>query len=640
MAELEFLSDFRLREGEDDVLKAQWYIVAASALTAACAGEQVAKLYQLVTQDLPVETRKLVQRRIKEALLKGSILYGVPRAAQGLGPLYRSLPEDEIDLFSPRTEKLKSKEYEQERAEKARRYFDVLWGPAAAEQQRARVLKFHPDHYLLNVKTNYELWISEDAILSNVETQMCTTALLICNNSPEQALWHVRGLLRHGATVKQARFAQDVGLAVASHFGAKTGDITMAEDVEFPSHSLAPNVQNPGNSWLLQETNPGRLARLGWPWRGLGAGHRDNGPRGQVPAPTKASACPPAAVIPRPSRFSTTRTILRILRILRILWAGYASGPSPHDPNPYIICQAASLPHLFHAMAATFDQSPEVYSSSDLPEVYHQSRPQPEHHQPWSPQHTVASTYSSNTQPKPEDAQYYDHNSSVVGHNGTPYPPAPSEKKSKKIVCGCSLVVLVLSLIIAALSAAVIGLAAGTGISTKNYNDANAKLDALRISYSSLQDAATTAAADSSTAGSQTATSSAASSSETGDVTRTESDITNGCSDAKDKTTGTTYDSNFYANTTYTMYCSKNAPNDPLFSLFTADFSGCMEACTAWNGYSSTNGTCKGVSFIPGWSSVPSAATANTPGDCYLKPGPQSRTKLDDAVDCHAAIAD
>lgn len=39
---------------------------------------------------------------MKEAIVKGTILYGVPRAAQGLGPLFRALPEGEIDLFSPR----------------------------------------------------------------------------------------------------------------------------------------------------------------------------------------------------------------------------------------------------------------------------------------------------------------------------------------------------------------------------------------------------------------------------------------------------------------------------------------------------------------------------------------------------------
>lgn len=59
-------------------------------------------LYLEATKDLELEDRKIVQRRIKEAILKGSILYGVPRAAQGFGSLFRILPEDEIDTFAPR----------------------------------------------------------------------------------------------------------------------------------------------------------------------------------------------------------------------------------------------------------------------------------------------------------------------------------------------------------------------------------------------------------------------------------------------------------------------------------------------------------------------------------------------------------
>ncbi len=74
--------------------------------------------------------------------------------------------------------------------------------------------------------------MSEDAILSNIETQLCNLALLICNNSPLQALWHLNGLLRHGATKEEARFAQDLALAVAQEFGAKTGNITKVEDLD------------------------------------------------------------------------------------------------------------------------------------------------------------------------------------------------------------------------------------------------------------------------------------------------------------------------------------------------------------------------------------------------------------------------
>jgi hypothetical protein len=60
------------------------------------------ELYRLATVDLSVEDRKVVQRRIKEALLKGAVLYGIPRSGQALGPLFQALPPDEIDLYAPR----------------------------------------------------------------------------------------------------------------------------------------------------------------------------------------------------------------------------------------------------------------------------------------------------------------------------------------------------------------------------------------------------------------------------------------------------------------------------------------------------------------------------------------------------------
>lgn len=119
----------------------------AYALTTACAGDEVANLYRLVTADLPLESRKIVQRRIKEAILKDSILVGVPRAAQAQGPLLRAIPEDEGDVYSPRTEKAESRDCERERAEKAARYIGVLWGGAeAAQQVRERLAKNYPDY--------------------------------------------------------------------------------------------------------------------------------------------------------------------------------------------------------------------------------------------------------------------------------------------------------------------------------------------------------------------------------------------------------------------------------------------------------------------------------------------------------------
>lgn len=65
-------------------------------------GEHMPELYCLATIGLPLDARKIVQRRIKEAILKGAVLYGIPRSGQALGPLFRSLPDNEIDLYAPR----------------------------------------------------------------------------------------------------------------------------------------------------------------------------------------------------------------------------------------------------------------------------------------------------------------------------------------------------------------------------------------------------------------------------------------------------------------------------------------------------------------------------------------------------------
>ncbi|KAL2201962.1 hypothetical protein CC79DRAFT_1373601 [Sarocladium strictum] len=61
-------------------------------------------------------------------------------------------------------------------------------------------------------------------------------------------------------------------------------------------------------------------------------------------------------------------------------------------------------------------------------------------------------------------------------------------------------------------------------------------------------------------------------------------DITNGCAE-----NGTnfedTYLTKFYKPVKYDKFCNKDAPNEPLFSLFAGTFHNCIEACNNWNNY-------------------------------------------------------
>lgn len=84
---------------------------------------------------------------------------------------------------------------------------------------------------LLTLNHVYEWYFSETAILSAVETQLCNTASLICSNCPVQAMWHTRGIIRHGGNVDDARFAQRMALEIAKYYDSRTGVITPVDQI-------------------------------------------------------------------------------------------------------------------------------------------------------------------------------------------------------------------------------------------------------------------------------------------------------------------------------------------------------------------------------------------------------------------------
>ena len=73
-----------------------------AAMIGAGIGADVLSMYRLATRDLPLETAKLVQRRVKEAILKSTVFTGVPRTAAATRLFYRDLKDEEIDNYAPR----------------------------------------------------------------------------------------------------------------------------------------------------------------------------------------------------------------------------------------------------------------------------------------------------------------------------------------------------------------------------------------------------------------------------------------------------------------------------------------------------------------------------------------------------------
>jgi len=239
MAVIDTLLTFRDRENAPDALEASWYLVSAAALAGAGAGSETLPLYRAAIAGLPSETAKLVQRRMKEAILKSTTFVGVPRALGATRAFYASLKDEEIDDHGPRYETYEDPEEQQRRAARGKEFFDILWTPEAAEGIRKTMKKHHPDLYLLNQKLVYEFWAADDRILSNVETELLAIGALITMNCPEQLIWHMKGAIRHGATEQQARFAYELGMAVAKATDCKLGKMPTLDEIDLGNSSFA-----------------------------------------------------------------------------------------------------------------------------------------------------------------------------------------------------------------------------------------------------------------------------------------------------------------------------------------------------------------------------------------------------------------
>ena len=87
------------------------------------------------------------------------------------------------------------------------------------------------------------------------------------------------------------------------------------------------------------------------------------------------------------------------------------------------------------------------------------------------------------------------------GHTGNAAPPQQqyTQGKTPKRIWGCSVLVFILSAIIALLSAAVVGLASGVGVAMSRAHDAQGQLDALAASAPPAITVTMTAAAPSAT---------------------------------------------------------------------------------------------------------------------------------------------
>lgn len=49
-------------------------------------------------------------------------------------------------------------------------------------------------------------------------------------------MWHTRGLINHGGTINQAEFSHELGVAIATLYECKIGDLTPVSQIDFENY--------------------------------------------------------------------------------------------------------------------------------------------------------------------------------------------------------------------------------------------------------------------------------------------------------------------------------------------------------------------------------------------------------------------
>ncbi|KAI9736167.1 MAG: hypothetical protein M1834_001052 [Cirrosporium novae-zelandiae] len=193
-----------------------WYCIVANALASSNAGPAVPHLYSAITAGQPAEKRREILRRILEGLMKGLMLYGVPRTLNAFYPLAADiLKDEELLALSPEPVLNVRKDVKNplDLTERGMQYFRNIYRNVT-DRVLLPMERIAPDLMQGAVNLEFGLYMSETAVLSAIETSQVTIGSLLPLDAPSQVQWHMRGLIRNGGKEEQVKFALDIARIV------------------------------------------------------------------------------------------------------------------------------------------------------------------------------------------------------------------------------------------------------------------------------------------------------------------------------------------------------------------------------------------------------------------------------------------
>ncbi|KAI9797909.1 MAG: hypothetical protein M1825_005678 [Sarcosagium campestre] len=199
------------------------------ALVTARRGSDISELYLYLINRPEYSSsvdRKRLSRRLREVLMKGWTIVGIPLVLEGLTALSKVERLEDSDAENLRkglqldaaVEQRGSAHLESIYKHNLQPIFNT-WGSHAAEFE------------WLETNIIYGLFLSEFAVLDAVETSLVTVPAMLCQGVKAPTIWHLRGLRRLGVSQDDVQRVIDVVKLIAKDSSQDVTDWPRASDV-------------------------------------------------------------------------------------------------------------------------------------------------------------------------------------------------------------------------------------------------------------------------------------------------------------------------------------------------------------------------------------------------------------------------
>lgn len=207
----------------------QWYLAALSSLTTTSEPQLAEQLYLYLikqpTYSTP-EAHQVLTRRMREALIKGIPLIGLPKTAEALLAISKVQTDDDLDSSFSREGWMCNGSNHTRGMNWLQRIY------AQNVTSLFEMFKNHRDFWFYITEICYGLHLSDRQILDDLETEMVVLPAVMGQNLPRETFWHMRGMRRLGVSKEDVEMVCDCVKDIARFCGRELDRIYPVESVE------------------------------------------------------------------------------------------------------------------------------------------------------------------------------------------------------------------------------------------------------------------------------------------------------------------------------------------------------------------------------------------------------------------------